>query len=35
MIDDKRYRKHRIFEEVNNYIEFYDSLSMSVCGFIA
>lgn len=32
-VNDEKYQKHRIFDELNTYIEFYETFSMSVFGF--
>ncbi len=33
MVADKKYAKHTIFQELNDYADFYDSISMSVFSF--
>jgi len=33
MVTDNKYVKHTIFQELENYIDFYDSISMSVLSF--
>ena len=35
MVTDNKYVKHTIFQELENYIDFYDSISMSVLSFPA
>ena len=32
-VTDEQYQKHHIFEELPEYIEFYNSLAMSVFSF--
>ncbi len=33
MVSDERYRGHQVFSELDEYIDFYRSLSISVMSF--